>query len=214
LTPENLTSSWLIFEAGALSKTQQDTYVCTFLYELTETDFQGPLAQFQNTKAMKEDIRKLVLDINKFQKDRAISEKQVSIAFERGWPELENLLENVSRIPAETKKKRPVEDMVEEILELIRTKAREDESFRYHSSARLPSTLNWSPEDADILLSLYTGMLTNQLSEEEWKHAEKIRIHEPTALDALAKIKAGLKIRKPHWGRILADYLEPDKRDS
>src|SRR4051812_36495571 len=53
LTPENLESPWIHFEAGALSKQQQNTYVCTFLFGLEPIDVREPLAQFQATKSAK-----------------------------------------------------------------------------------------------------------------------------------------------------------------
>jgi hypothetical protein len=162
LTPENLNSAWLIFEAGALSKTQQDTYVCTFLYELTETDFQGPLSQFQSTKAQKEDIKKLVLDINKFQKERSISERQVDIAFERGWHELEQLLNNVSTIQAQKKTRRPIEDMIEEILELARSQARGGRTYVPPVSRQLVTGRILSSEDI-LRLVQYWGMLPDEI---------------------------------------------------
>ena len=42
LTPENLASPWILFEAGALSKTK-DAYVCTFLLDLKPADVEEPL---------------------------------------------------------------------------------------------------------------------------------------------------------------------------
>src|SRR5215216_5919033 len=65
LTPENLNAPWLLFEAGALSKSQDDARVWTLLYELEYTDVEGPLSQFQHTRAKKNDVRKLLDAINR-----------------------------------------------------------------------------------------------------------------------------------------------------
>src|SRR6266849_2805275 len=43
LTPDNLSSQWLLFEAGALSKTLEKTFVCTLLVGLEPSDVEGPL---------------------------------------------------------------------------------------------------------------------------------------------------------------------------
>src|SRR5436190_15990351 len=59
LTRENLNSEWIHFEAGALSKQQQNTYVCTFLYEIEPVDVREQLAQFQHTRATRNDVQKL-----------------------------------------------------------------------------------------------------------------------------------------------------------
>ena len=49
LTKDNYNKPWLLFEAGALSNTK-DAHVCTFLYDVNDTDIEDPLAQFQFTK--------------------------------------------------------------------------------------------------------------------------------------------------------------------
>src|SRR5437764_4301388 len=78
LTPENLDAPWLNFEAGALSRQQQNSYVCTFLFGLEPIDVREPLAQFQSTKADKEDIKKLVHTINHVLADAALAETKVN----------------------------------------------------------------------------------------------------------------------------------------
>ena len=50
LTPSNLSEPWILFEAGALSKTLESTFVCPLLIDLEKSDVSGPLAQFQATK--------------------------------------------------------------------------------------------------------------------------------------------------------------------
>src|SRR5579875_159793 len=52
VTPENLDSNWLVFEAGALAKTIDDrTFVCPFLIDMDEINPQHPLSQFQCKRA-------------------------------------------------------------------------------------------------------------------------------------------------------------------
>ena len=46
VTPENQNNPWLLFEAGALSKTLDHTNVCPFLHELSPGQLAGPLSQF------------------------------------------------------------------------------------------------------------------------------------------------------------------------
>jgi hypothetical protein len=52
ITKENLNSPWILFEAGAISKSS-DSYVCTFLIDINPTDLTGPLSLFQATKLKK-----------------------------------------------------------------------------------------------------------------------------------------------------------------
>src|SRR5947199_10635287 len=60
LTPDNLEEKWIHFEAGALAKTK-DASVCTLLTGIqNENDVGYPLAQFQHTKAEKNEIQQLL----------------------------------------------------------------------------------------------------------------------------------------------------------
>ena len=74
LSPENLTKPWIIFEAGALSKSIDDrTRICTYLIGgLGPEDVEPPLGTFQATKAEKEDTRKLLHTINAAVSDEPI----------------------------------------------------------------------------------------------------------------------------------------------
>src|SRR5579871_1905939 len=54
LTPENLDSAWIHFEAGALSKSVSAARVAPLLLELKKSEVTGPLSQFQLTPATKE----------------------------------------------------------------------------------------------------------------------------------------------------------------
>jgi hypothetical protein len=123
LTPGNLHSDWILFEAGALSKTLQNTYVCPLLIGLKPPDVKGPLAQFQATRAVKDEILRLVKTINNALGDSALSETHVEEAYEVWWPRLEAQLNN---LPSEdiTQPERPDRDILEEILALVRSRER------------------------------------------------------------------------------------------
>lgn len=85
LTRGNLNENYILFEAGAISKTK-DARVCTFLLDLKPTDIERPLGEFQHTKFEKEDVRKLLHTINgavKKEGERALGEKQLDKIFER-----------------------------------------------------------------------------------------------------------------------------------
>ena len=59
LTPENLASEWIHFEAGALSKTIDDsTHVCPLLLDVKKSELQEPLASFHATLFDKEEFKK------------------------------------------------------------------------------------------------------------------------------------------------------------
>jgi hypothetical protein len=58
ITPENLNSQWVLFEAGALAKSMQDAKVIPLLFGLEFSDISGPLAQFQAKKFEKGGLAK------------------------------------------------------------------------------------------------------------------------------------------------------------
>jgi len=125
LTPDNLKAPWILFEAGALSKTVEASYVCPFLFRVENSDLEGPLAQFQTAKAQKDDTRELMHTINKSLGASALKEGTLDQAFEKWWPDLEDRLH---RIPvssaAASVPKRTDRQILEEILELVRNAPR------------------------------------------------------------------------------------------
>jgi hypothetical protein len=119
LTPENLKEEWILFEAGALSKAFDDkTRVCTYLLGgLRKQDVKPPLGMFQATTADKEETRKLVGTINRHL-DATVPEPDLDQLFDMMWPKLEAKLKALPSGAAPPK--RPVEEMVAEVLELAR----------------------------------------------------------------------------------------------
>lgn len=122
LTPENLGSTWVAFEAGAISKAVGQSLVCPFLIDLRPTDIQGPLAQFQATVAERQDALKLMKTINASQGDSRLDDVFLEKSFDRWWPDFEGQVEKIRKLsPAKTKMpERSERDLLEEILTLVR----------------------------------------------------------------------------------------------
>ena len=123
LTPENLGEPWILYEAGALSKAINDeTKLCTYLLGgLQPQNVEPPLGMFQGTKAEKEDTRKLVLAVNAAISEDPVPESHLSEIFDAMWLKLHEKL--VSMPPPEEgveAKKRSLEDMIAEILDISR----------------------------------------------------------------------------------------------
>lgn len=129
LTPENLEAPWILFEAGALSKSLEKTYVCPFLFKIDPSDIKGPLVQFQATKANKNDTQKLLHTINQALEGEAIPKEKLDEAFEVWWPKFEQNLENIPDIETIKEPKRSDREILEEILELVRTQARGKKNY-------------------------------------------------------------------------------------
>ena len=140
LASDNLTEPWMLFEAGALSKTK-DARLCTFLLDVKPTDIEGPLAQFQHTVATKGDTRQLIGTINESVKqanEKALDEKALDEMFGLLWPKLEKELEK-ARLPvaAEAKELRGDREVLNEILELVRDSGRRG-YLTFDSEAYIP----------------------------------------------------------------------------
>ena len=58
LTPENLESGWMHFEAGALFHEAKTIF--TFLFQVQAGELRGPLSEIQSTTATREDTKKLI----------------------------------------------------------------------------------------------------------------------------------------------------------
>lgn len=131
VTSQNVAAPWLLFEAGALAKTLQDIYVCPYLINLEPFALpRGPLAQFQAKRANKAETKALVMTINQALGENALEPARVERSFERWWPDLESVL---ASLPQENSLEAPVpqrtpEDMLEEILLLVREIGRQERS--------------------------------------------------------------------------------------
>ncbi|MBK7392130.1 MAG: TIR domain-containing protein [Chloracidobacterium sp.] len=120
LTPTNLNEPWIHFEAGALSKTVDQSYVCPFINNVEPSDLTGPLVQFNAARTTREDTEKLINSLNS-RLTTPLASETVCEAFAVWWPKLEEVLEN---LPAERTSQmrhaRSDREIIEELLELSR----------------------------------------------------------------------------------------------
>ena len=126
LTPENIERPWVLFEAGALSKSLDKGRACTLLFDVDPADFSGPLAMFQHTRFQREDVAKLVKAINSCGGEAKLDDTILSDVFEMWWPKLEGKVNEVLKghAAAAPPDGRPEREILEEILELARLSAR------------------------------------------------------------------------------------------
>ena len=123
VTRDNVTSPWLLFEAGALSKQMEKTYVCPVLFDIKPTDLAGPLAQFQAAKFEHDDFLRLIGVVNERLGERKIAEKTLNNVFEKFWPDLQNEINRLLESETDgTTGSSPRDDreILEEILQLVR----------------------------------------------------------------------------------------------
>ncbi len=119
VTPENLNSEWILFEAGALSKSMLDAKVVPLLFGLELSDLGGPLSQFQAQKADETGLMEIIKSINKVSDNKA-SDSIVSQLVPTLWP---TLLQKISEIPDKVpagQHKRPQHEILEELVTSVR----------------------------------------------------------------------------------------------
>lgn len=125
VTKDNINAPWLNFEAGALSKTMDKAVVTPFLFDIKRSEVNGPILQFQSTIFEKDDIKKLILSLNKACGDRGLPQERLENAFKVWYPTLENDLNSIKENDDEITKTPDEEqthtiEVIEEILDLSR----------------------------------------------------------------------------------------------
>jgi len=134
-----LHADWLLWEAGALSKTIKNTHVCTLLIGLEPSDVKPPLSQFQATRTTKEDMLALLSTLNSKLEDRAIPAVNLPETFSLWWPRLEAVFSKLPPDEDAAPTKRPDRELIEEILALVRSQNRSAPVVLQAQSVSVPS---------------------------------------------------------------------------
>jgi hypothetical protein len=126
LTKDNTVAPWLMFEAGALSKTIDAARVCTYLFRMEPADLaHGPLTQFQHTRANRSDTLRLVKTLNLALGEGAFPDARIEKQFDAWWPELEGKLARIPEGYDNALPERSLGDKVDEMLLLLRDMTRD-----------------------------------------------------------------------------------------
>lgn len=120
LTPESIDSSWILFEAGALSKSVENSYVCPLVFGLEKSDVKGPLSQFQIRSFNKIEFFRLVKSINNFLGEGKFSDKTIEEIYETWWPILEIKIKKIIDSSIDSSPVRADADIIKEILDKVR----------------------------------------------------------------------------------------------
>ena len=125
LTRDNLDSSWIMFEAGALSKNIERSKVCPILFNIKPTDVQGPLVQFQLAQFEKSEMKRVIRMINEGVEalgENSLRTEVLEEVFEMWWPRLKEKVEAelLSSHQVTESSLRSERELLEEILKLSR----------------------------------------------------------------------------------------------
>jgi len=120
ITRENMSSPWILFEAGALAKSMQDGRVIPLLLDLDFKEISGPLAQFQAKKADNTSIKELVVSLNKAA-STPVPDAQLDKLYTALWADLENQITSIPKSGTVTKHSRPQGEILEELVSSVRS---------------------------------------------------------------------------------------------
>lgn len=171
LTNSNKEKPWILFEAGALAKGLSTARVCTFLIDLEYKDIKDPLAQFNATLPTKDDVKKLVITLNKYLGDKALKLKTLEQVFETYWPQFEEKFNKILGEHEEEKStvdSRTDEDLLTEILAITRGLEKRvrnmegERETRFRALEQVRESIH--PNSAKRLIE---ELLTHQVSKDE-----------------------------------------------
>ncbi|MBU9166220.1 TIR domain-containing protein [Burkholderia gladioli] len=150
VTPENQANPWLVFEAGALSKTVEQPFVCPLLFDMSPGQLTGPLTQFQALSFDRNGLQRLLANLNGAPGHTQLPEGDLLEIFDVWWPKLESKLQTVPPNDENAVEKRSQEDLLEEILNNSREQLRRENLRIEHGKMR--------DEKVDQLLPMFEQM--------------------------------------------------------
>jgi len=143
LTPENIHSDWINFEAGCFLGKIGHGGIFTLLYEVKAEDITFPLAAFQKTSLKKKDFKKMIQTLNKSSGLNKIKNNQLDYLFSNAWKELEKELKKVpkSESPEKIPDKRSDSEIIREVLATVRSmkesQSESDKNFLWDKQMKL-----------------------------------------------------------------------------
>jgi hypothetical protein len=150
LTPTNLSAPWLLFEAGALSKSVDAARVVPLLWRLATSDVTSPLSQFHMKSADEAGMRDVVTSLNGAL-ERPRPDQALSAAFTGLWPQLQERLRAVQEPGRPEAPHRKDRELLEEILELVRNTSQTVNRPRIPIPSRAPDRVVTTLSDIDFM---------------------------------------------------------------
>jgi hypothetical protein len=138
LTKENKDKPWILFESGALAKGLSSNRVCTFLIDLSPTDLENPLAQFNHTFPTRDSVWELVRTINLTLKEKALKESILEKVFDTYWSQFEDDFKRIIETTPVTEitAKRKDNDIMLDVLSTVRLLDRRLRSIESNNDRR------------------------------------------------------------------------------
>lgn len=192
VTPENQSNPWLLFEAGALSKTIEESYVCPILFDMPPSQLLGPLSQFQATQIDANGTLRLLSTMNKALGETQLPNDDLDEIFKVWWPRLEDRLVATPTSDDRPQARRSADDLLAEILENTREQLRRENLRVEHS------------KDKDARLDSLLDMMQSSMS--ALKHIQRV----PQVLSRIAEGPAASSIDDKALGHLLQSIPSMD----
>ncbi|MCB1345585.1 MAG: toll/interleukin-1 receptor domain-containing protein, partial [Rhodobacteraceae bacterium] len=119
ITPENINSEWILFEAGALSKSMLDAKVIPLLFGLELSDLSGPLSQFQALKVDQQGMLDVAKAINAVAENKA-ADATIEQLVPALWGQLQQKFDAIPGKEISEKQMRPQTEILEELVSQVR----------------------------------------------------------------------------------------------
>ena len=96
VTPENHKAPWVYYEAGVIAAKQHEGSICAVLFGVTTSAIdKTPLSPFQATEADKDDLWRLLKDLNGGVTEKKLVEASLRATYDTHWPELKAHIDDV-----------------------------------------------------------------------------------------------------------------------
>jgi hypothetical protein len=200
LTEDNLQSNWIHFEAGAISKVVEESYVCTYVIGINEVDVRPPLSQFQGSKADYEGTKRIVETINKALGDRALSPDILSETYHIMWGTLEaKLSAALTRLPVRARSDtRSEREILEEVLTLVR-----------HYRKEVPDQLITLISDVHQLNGMIQGLRLPRSVPRPVSATSQVEVYQINPIETNESAPA----TPEEWKASLIEYFEHEEMD-
>ncbi|QDT94178.1 TIR domain-containing protein [Gimesia algae] len=212
LTKECLNNKWVHFETGNLFKGDTKSRVHTLLFGLESSQVESPLSFFQHKNFEKQKFKEFMEVINEDTGELKLDPNRFNEYFDREWPLYEENINNILKQDSGSCdiKPRPQSDMIEEILELVRSTQRNISAEKYEQRykylvAQLLFLVNKMgkhvPRDiGPDFLNAYYGLLSRVRTEQSFINKDNYVV-----LDKLVKDFPSLEMQI-----LLEEQLEKD----
>jgi hypothetical protein len=209
ITPENLRSEWILFEAGALSKSMLDAKVIPLLFGLELSDLSGPLSQFQALKVDQQGLLDVAKAINAVADNKA-AETTIDQLVPALWPQLQQKLDAIPGKQASEKHMRPQTEILEDLVSQVRGLGARMRDFDPEMMERDPTFLSSKYRDFDprMLDQMMHMMMDSREGEMSLLLlAGLVRDRMPWIAEVLVESHRELKTAGPEEARAIAHRL-------